>query len=541
MYIAKTKKVQGSKTYHSTLIRESYREGGKVKSRTLCNLTKLPAKYIEQIKRIINENEGGFDLSDLELGPSYEYGGTFALKKLASQIGLDKAISSTRTQWRDDVLAMIIGRVLYQGSKLSLVNMFKDTALWEMAGHEFGVRPDVKKHCYAPMDELLTRKNRIEVKLAKKHLTDGCIVLYDITNTWFEGEYKHSELAAYGKPKGGKYGYKQVAIGLLRDNNGCPVGVEIFKGNTSDQTTVLDQIKRISKKYGVSNAIFAGDRGMLTQKRIDEIRETDFKIITALTHSELRGLVDRESLQLDLFDQMNITEVADSEDPEMRYMLCKNDNEMIKERNTRLAMIAKVSERLTTKANVKSKRAPQKVAASVGRIFAKYTIEKFFSWNVDERGGLTWALKNDVIEKEAELDGCYVIKTTAASETLDKEATVDCYRNLQKVEQAFKNMKTVMLELRPIYHKSDERIESHIFIVMLAYYLQWHAVQKLKPLFENDSKGQDKRWTFETAIERLKSIRKTQCLISGVPVKTEITTPDEEQSQILNLLGVKIM
>jgi len=541
MYIAKTKKVQGSKTYHSTLVRESYREDGKVKSRTLCNLTKLPAKYIEQIKRIINENEGGFDLSDLELGQSYEYGGTFALRKLASQIGLDKAICSTKTQWRDDVLAMIIGRVLYQGSKLSLVNMFKDTAIWEMAGHEFGVRPDVKKHCYAPMDELLTRKNRIEVKLAKKHLTDGCIVLYDITNTWFEGEYKHSELAAYGKPKGGKYGYKQVAIGLLTDNNGCPVGVEIFKGNTSDQTTVLDQIKRISKKYGVSNAIFAGDRGMLTQKRIDEIRETDFKIITALTHSELRGLVDRESLQLDLFDQMNITEVADSEDPEMRYMLCKNDNEMIKERNTRLAMIAKVSERLTTKANVKSKRAPQKVAASVGRIFAKYTIEKFFSWNVDERGGLTWALKNDVIEKEAELDGCYVIKTTAASETLDKEATVDCYRNLQKVEQAFKNMKTVMLELRPIYHKSDERIESHIFIVMLAYYLQWHAVQKLKPLFENDSKGQDKRWTFETAIERLKSIRKTQCLISGVPVKTEITTPDEEQSQILNLLGVKIM
>jgi len=280
---------------------------------------------------------------------------------------------------------------------------------------------------------------------------------------------------------------------------------------------------------------------MLTQKRIDEIRETDFKIITALTHSELRGLVDRESLQLDLFDQMNITEVADSEDPEMRYMLCKNDNEMIKERNTRLAMIAKVSERLTTKANVKSKRAPQKVAASVGRIFAKYTIEKFFSWNVDERGGLTWALKNDVIEKEAELDGCYVIKTTAASETLDKEATVDCYRNLQKVEQAFKNMKTVMLELRPIYHKSDERIESHIFIVMLAYYLQWHAMQRLKPLFENDGKGQDKRWTFEAIIERLKSIRKTQCLINGVAVKTEITKSDEEQAQILNLLGVKIM
>jgi len=540
MYIAKTKKVQGSKTYHSTLIRESYREDGKVKTRTLCNLTKLPGKYIEQIKRVISESKGGFDLSDLELGQSYEYGGTLALRKLAAQIGLDKAICSTKTQWREDVLAMIIGRVLYQGSKLSLVNMFKDTALWEMAGHEFGVRPDVKKHCYAPMDELLGRKNRIEVKLAKKHLTDGCIILYDITNTWFEGEYQHSKLAAYGKPKGGKYGYKQVAIGLITDNNGCPVGVEIFRGNTSDQTTVLDQIKRISKKYGVSNAIFAGDRGMLTQKRIDEIRQTDFKVITALTHSELRSLVDRESLQLDLFDQMNITEVVDSEDSEMRYMLCKNDNEMKKERSTRSAMIEKVSELLTKKAGVASKRKPQTVAASVGRIFAKYTIEKFFSWSVDKRGGLTWELKNDVIETEAELDGCYVIKTTAARETLSKESAVDCYRDLQKVEQAFKNMKTVMLELRPIYHKSDERIESHIFIIMLAYYLQWHAVQKLKPLFESDSKGQNKRWTFETVIERLKSIRKTECLINGVPVKTEITKPDEEQEQILNLLGVRI-
>jgi len=200
MYIARTRKVQGSKTYHSTLIRESYREEGKVKSRTLCNITKLPEKYIDQIRRIIKEDEGGFNLSDLALGRSYEYGGTYALRQLASEIGLDKAICSTRVQWREDILSMIIGRILYQGSKLSLVNMFQDTALWEIGGHEFGVRPDVKKHCYAPMDELLKRKNRIEIKLAKKHLSDGCIILYDITNTWFEGEYKNSNLASYGNP-----------------------------------------------------------------------------------------------------------------------------------------------------------------------------------------------------------------------------------------------------------------------------------------------------------------------------------------------------
>lgn len=541
MYVARQKKTQGGKTYHSTLIRESYRENGKVKTRTISNISKLDPKHIEQIRGILSGATGEFNLSDLQLGASYEYGGSTALRELATQIGLDKAICSTKTQWREDVLAMIIGRILYQGSKLSLINQYKDTVLWEQAGHELGVKPDVKKNCYAPMDELLKRKNRIDVKFAKKHLTDGCVILYDMTNTWLEGEYSDSKIVTYGKAKGGKRGYKQVALGLLTNSDGCPVAVEIFKGCTSDQSTVLDQIKKISKKYGITNAVFTGDRGMLTQKRIDEIRKTDFKIITALNHKELRSLVDRESLQLDLFDQTNITEVVDSEDTELRYMLCKNDNEMEKERATRSAMINKVIEQLTAKAAVTRKREPQKVAASIGRIFSKYRIEKFFEWSVDERGGLTWSTKDEVIDKEAELDGCYVIKTNANKEDLSKDDVVNCYRGLQQVEQAFKNMKTVALELRPIYHKSDERIESHIFMVMLSYYLQWHAMQKLKPLFDADGKGQEKRWSFEGVIERLKSIRKTDCLIKGIPVKTEITKPDEEQAQILTLLDVKIM
>jgi transposase len=391
------------------------------------------------------------------------------------------------------------------------------------------------------MDMLMQRKNRIDIKLAKKHLTDGCIVLYDMTNTWLEGEYENSEIITYGKPKGGKRGYKQVAIGLLTDKDGCPVAVEVFKGSTSDQTTVLEQIKKISKKYGISNAVFVGDRGMLTQKRIEEVQKTDFKIITAMTHKEMRGLVDKESLQLDLFDEMNITEVIDSENPDMRYMLCKNENEMVKERATREALISKASALLTKKASVKRKRDPLKVAASVGRIFEKKRVEKFFNWSVGERGELEWSLKEDVIAKEAELDGCYVIKTDVDKEILDKEEVVNCYRGLQKVEQAFKNMKTVALELRPLYHKSDERIEAHIFIVMLAYYIQWHMTQKLKPLFEKDGVGENKRWSFKTVIDRLMSIQRTECLISGVVVKNEISKPDEEQSEILNLLGVNLM
>jgi len=305
---------------------------------------------------------------------------------LAREIGLTKAICSTKEEWRDNVLAMIVGRILCQGSKLSLVNQYMDTALWELAGHDRHVRPDVEKHCYKPMDELLERKRRIERKLAKKHLKDGCVILYDITNTWFEGEYENSGIVVRGRGKDGKVGYKQVALGLLTAKDGCPVGVEIFKGNISDQKTVLAQVKKLTKKYGIRQAVFTGDRGMLTAKRIDEISETDFKIITAMTHPD---------------------------------------------------------------------------------------------------------------------------------------------RSLQKVEQAFKNMKTVMLELIPIYHKNDERIEAHIFIVMLAYYLQWHAMERLKPLFEADGKGKDKCWTFETIVGRLKSIRKVDNLISGVVVKTNVSTPDK--------------
>ncbi|MCK4982526.1 MAG: transposase, partial [Victivallaceae bacterium] len=280
---------------------------------------------------------------------------------------------------------------------------------------------------------------------------------------------------------------------------------------------------------------------MLTQKRIDEIKETDFKIITALTHTELKTLIKKEDIQMDLFDQMNITEVLDSEDKKTRYMLCKNDNEMQKERDTRDKLIAKVEELLSIKAAVKRKRQIQKVSAGVGRIFAKYKIEKFFNWQVAKNGELSWSLKRDIIEKEKELDGCYAIKTDSSTELMSKQETVNSYRNLQKAEQAFKNMKTVMLELRPVYHKSDDRIKAHIFIVMLAYYLQWHAMQKLQPLFDEDGKGKDKRWTFEGIIDRLKSIRKVENLIDGTVVKTNISTLDEEQQQILKLLEVKLM
>ena len=294
MYLESIKSNRNGKTYVSHLVRETFREDGKVKHRTVSNVSKLPAIQLRALKQSLKGAKGDFKVEDLRHGCSYEYGASYVFMELAQNLGLDKMIYSKKTQWRDDVLAMIVGRLVFQGSKLSLTNMFRDTFLWTLAGHEPGVRPDVEKHCYSAMDELLERKDKIERKLSKAHLQDGCMVLYDMTNTWFEGKYENSELVSFGKPKGGKVGYKQVAIGLLTDKNGCPVGVEIFKGSTSDQTTVLKEVKKLSQKYGLKDIIFTGDRGMLTQKRIDEVSETDYSTITALTHVQIKALLEKK-------------------------------------------------------------------------------------------------------------------------------------------------------------------------------------------------------------------------------------------------------
>ena len=521
------------------MIREFYRYKGKVKHRTISNISKLPTKHIQQLKKILKGDSGDFNLEDLKIGRTYEYGASYIFKEFAKEIGLENIIFPRKVQWRENVISMIVGRLLYQDSKLSFINMFADTALWELAGYRFGERPNVEKTCYGSMDELLERKNKIQKKLVKKHLQDGCLLLYDMTNLWLEGKYRDSEYVSFGKAKGGKRGYKQIALGLLTDKNGCPVAVEVFKGSVSDQKTVYDQVKKISNYYEIKDVVFVGDRGMLTQKRIDEVNSEYFKIITALTHIQIESLIRTGNMQPDLFDEKNIIEVADSNDKNIRYMLCKNLETMKHESATRTALIKAVGQKLTAKAGVKKKRDKSKVSASIGRIFEKYKIEKFFEWKVDEEGRITWSLKQDKILKEQALDGCYVIRTDVNS-MMNKNDIVQGYRNLQKVEFAFKNLKTVLLEMRPMYHKTDNRLISHIFLTMLAYYIQWHATEKLGSLFKSDGDGADKRWTIQTVIERLKSIRKVESVIDGIVIKTDISTPDEEQKRIIKLLGVEL-
>lgn len=529
---------KGKVKYISTLIRETYRHQGKVKHRTLANISKLPAHYIEQIKRIISQGKVCLiDRETIRSEESREYGASYAVVETIRNLGLDRIIYSRKEQWREDVVAMIAGRVVYQGSKLSLANLYKDTALWQLCGHKTDSRPDVEKHCYDVLDRLLDSQSRIQKALVERHLTDGCLILYDITSCWFEGRYEESELVAFGRSRDMKRGHEQIAIGLLTDKAGRPVVVEVFKGNTSDQTTVLGQARKLMERYGIKEIIFAGDRGMLTPKRIIEINEIGFKTLTALTHPQIIELLERKVIQPGLFDIQNIVQLIDPDNPSVRYMLCKNPFTEQQEKEKRAGLIERTVKEMEKIAGRKKKSPDNRLCASVGKILARYKVGKFFQWEVKE-GRLKFSLNQEKIQREEQFDGCYIIRTDVEEKTMNAKEIVDGYRSLTGVEKAFRNLKTVSLEIRPVYHHLDERIRAHVFLCMLAYYVQWHMCQKLLPLFENAGKGKNRQWSLPIVLERLKSIRIEKNIIEGVALEIK-TTPDKEQQYLLDLLGVK--
>ena len=279
---------------------------------------------------------------------------------------------------------------------------------------------------------------------------------------------------------------------------------------------------------------------MLTPKRIEEVTQYGFKTLTALTHPQIFQLLERDVIQPELFDERRIEEVKDPDNPRIRYMPCKNPHTMLRERETRDSLVEKVSSEFEKFAKVKKKRSKEKVCARIGALLGRYRIGKFYKWNVSDTGAVEWSLDNELIERERLFDGCYIIRTDIEADNMSAEEAVAGYKSLAGVERAFRNLKTVSLEIRPIYHKKDDRIRAHVFICMLSYYIQWHATECLEPLFESNSTSADSRWSPQIVIERLKSIRKENLNIKGIEVGSNITTPDEEQQKILDLLGVKI-
>jgi len=507
-------------------IRNSYREDGKVKHQTISKIHGLTLDLLQNMKAAFD----GFTInhSDIKLHDGREYGASSLLFNLAKKIGLDSIIYSKNEPWVRNALAMIIGRIVYQGSKLALSNIASISCLWEVCGvKDFEI--DVDKNCYDAMDELLARQNMIQKKLVSKHLSDGSVILYDITSTYLEGEYEDSNSIDYGYNRDKKRGKRQIVIALICTKEGCPVAVEVFSGNTSDSTTVQDKIKEIKEIYGVSKFIFVGDRGMLTQKNIDECKDID--TITALKYAAIKKLCEEKGVQLSMFDEKMTTEVILPEEPDVRYALRKNPIRAQKQRETRSRIIQKTENALSEIATPKKKAADKTLAARAAKIFYKYKTEKYFAWDI-QGNKIVYSRKEDIIADEEKYDGLYVIRSNVSKDIMTICEVVEAYKSLINVEQAFRNIKTVQLEIRPIYHRTDERIKAHVFICMLSYYLLWHMNRALKQLYEDPKYPE---FTQNHVIETMKVLQKLKLTVGSITTDT-IAEPNEMQRYIQKLV-----
>jgi len=326
---------------------------------------------------------------------------------------------------------------------------------------------------------------------------------------------------------------------LLCNAEGCPVGVEVFAGNTQDASTVVTKIEELRRDYGLKQITFVGDRGMVTQANAEELKQVEgLHTISALTHRQIVALVERKVIQAELFDEKRIAEVIDPEKPEQRYCLCRNPQSVARETATRQRLLDRTREALDKIVGRKKKGSTEKLSAQVGKILARYKMGKFVEWQI-EAGRLKWHFKEAHIKQEKLFDGCYIVSATVPKEQMNQDEVVRTYKNLSIVEQAFRNLKTVSLEIRPVYHKKDDRIRSHVFLCVLAFYVQWHMQQRLKPLFEADGEGKNRQWTVENVIERLTSIRKQRVKVAAVEFD-QVTQADQEQQKILDLLKVKL-
>ena len=534
------------------ILRSSFRDpvDGKVRHTQHGRITGLSLDTLRLVQAALRDDVVHLaDPSAFKIVGSKEFGACAALLALARDIGLDTAIySKPKEDWVQDTLAMIIGRIVYQGSKLSLSHQWKFSALWELCGTQGPV--DVDTHCYEAMDRLLERQPGIQKTLAKQHLANGCLVLYDITSSYFEGEYEHSTLVQFGYNRDGKRGHEQVVIGLLTSAEGCPVAVEVFPGNTQDASTVEAKVREIQKQYGVKELVFIGDRGMITASNEAKLmalpEHESIKIISALTHREMVDLLVRTSHEPELFDDRNIVEITDPSTPEHRYCLCRNPHSALRETTTRNALLARTRNELDKIVARKKIAVEAVLGARVGKILAKTKMGKYLKWSV-KAGRLEWSVDEAAVEAAQAIDGCYVIKTTVSAKAMDKDQIVERYKSLGQIEQAFRNMKKVSLEMRPMHHKRDDRIRAHVFLCMLAYYLQWHLWQRLKPLFAEQAKqisagekeNKDRDWTLVTVLSSLKSIQRNEVEVAGAKFY-QITEPSPETQRIIDLLKISL-
>src|SRR6201991_4829423 len=488
MHIAK---VPNRNARPSFLLRETYREDGKVKNRTLANLSKLPAERIETLRAALRGDplapigEAGF-----EIRRSLPHGHVLAALSVARRIGLDDLLPRRAPQRRRDLaLGLIAARLLDPAAKLATARMLDSETASHSLGETLGLGRVTAREIYTTLDWLGSEQSFIENQLARRHLKNGALVLYDVTSTYLEG--RCCPLARHGYSRDGRGDRPQLVIGLLCAADGCPVAVEVFEGNTADPTTVASQITKLKQRFRLRHVVLVGDRGMLTSARIEQaLRPAGLDWITALRGPAIQQLAQTGALQFSLFDTRDLAEITSPDYPGERLVVCKNPllaEERQRKRDELLALteadLRKIQARVSREKN--PLRGAGEIGKAVGAVLNKRKMAKHFEQTITDHS-FDFARKAEAIAEEARFDGFYVLRTSLSAEQIDTAGTVRAYKSLAQVERAFRCMKTVDLELRPVFHWTAPRVRAHVLLCMLAYYLEWHMRQTLAPMLFDD-------------------------------------------------------
>jgi len=488
-HVVTTVRKYKDRVYCTHLLRRSYREGGSVKNETLGNLSHLPDALIDIIRRSL-QGETFVPLGQtFEVLRSRAHGHAQAVAAAMQRLGFASLIASKPCRERDLVLAMVASRIVSPHTKLATTRWWHTTTLAE----EFGVTEADENDLYAAMDWLLKHQNTIQKKLAARHLSAGGLVLYDLSSSYFEG--CTCPLAKRGYSRDGKHGTLQVNYGLLTDPRGCPVAVSVHEGNTSDSRTFMPEVQRLRQDFGIEQMVMVGDRGMISQKAIDEMRDTDgIGWITALKSASIRVLIEQGQLQLGLFDERNLLELSSPDYPGERLVACRNPELAKLRAHKREELLAATEINL---AKIKAKVAAAKLAGQdkigvqVGKIVNQYKVAKHFVLDIGEHA-FAFQRKHESIAAEAALDGIYIIRTSVSTAQMDAPDCVRNYKSLANVERAFRSIKTIDLKVRPIHHRLANRVRAHIFLCMLAYYVEWHMREAWRDLMFADPDQQAK-------------------------------------------------
>ena len=471
------------------LLRESYRDGPRVRKRTLANLSALSAAQIEAIRAVLRGEPLRPAGELFEAIRSLPHGHVQAVSVAMQRLGFSQLLSARAQPERDLVCAMVAARILAPHTKLATTRWWHTTTL----AADFGVAAASEDDLYAAMDWLLQRQGTIQKKLTARHLSAGSLVLYDLSSSYFEGTT--CPLAKLGYSRDRRRGTLQVNYGLLTDVRGCPVAVSVHEGNTADSQTFLPEVQRLRTEFGIERMVMVGDRGMIAQKAIDAMRDTDgIGWITALKSVSIRALIEQGQLQLGLFDERNLLELSSPDYPGERLVACRNP-ELAKlrahKREELLCATEKNLEKIKTRVVAGKLTGQDKIGVRVGQVNNQYKVAKHFALTIGETA-FSYQRKHDSIAAEAALDGLYLIRTSVSATQMDAAECVRNYKALANVERAFRTLKTIDLKVRPIHHRTADRVRAHIFLCMLAYYVEWHMREAWRELLFADTEQQAK-------------------------------------------------